>query len=107
MQQSWDDLISIVRRSFIASDLNPKTTIKFVFDNGRNVWVRPTSEPEIESDSDQHADLELRMTFDDAIKILNRQLGPKKAIMLGRLRTKGDMTLAFRVAALFSKPLQH
>ena len=104
-EQSWDDLLVIVRKSFVDSGLNPSNPIKFVFDNGRNVWVRPFGEPEIESDSNKPASLELKMTMDDAVKILNRQLGPKKAIMLGRLKTKGDMTLAFRIAALFSKPL--
>lgn len=101
---TWEVLVEQIRQTFRNGNLN--ATVKLVFETGRNMYVMTSGEnPEVLSDHSAPADLELRMSMADGMKILDRTLGPRKAIMTGKLKTKGNLALAWQVATLFDKPL--
>ena len=102
---TWEAGVEAIRQTFRNGNLN--ATVKLIFvDIGRSMYVRTSGEnPEVLSDHDAPADLELRMSLDVGIKMVERKLGPRKAIMLGKLKTKGNLALAWQVATLFDKPL--
>ena len=94
-----------IRQTFRNGNLN--ATVKLVFvDVGHSIYVRTSDEnPEVLFDHDAPADMELRMSLADGVKVVERKLGPRKAIMMGKLKTKGNLALAWQVATLFDKPL--
>jgi len=102
---TWEELVEQIRQTFRNGNLN--ATVNLVLtDIGRNVYVRTSGEsPEVLSDHSAPADLELKMSMADGTKIVQRKLGPRKAIMTGKLKTKGNLALAWQVATLFDKPL--
>lgn len=102
---SWEMAVEAIRQTFRNGNLN--ATVKLIFvDIERSMYVKTSGEnPEVLSDHDAPADLELRMSLADGTKMVERKLGPRKAIMLGKLKTKGNLALAWQVATLFDKPL--
>ena len=102
---SWEMSVEAIRQTFRNGNLN--ATVKLIFvDTGRSMYVKTSGEnPEVLSDHDAPADLELKMSMADGVKMVERKLGPRKAIMLGKLKTKGNLALAWQVATLFDKPL--
>ncbi|MEM7653478.1 MAG: SCP2 sterol-binding domain-containing protein [Pseudomonadota bacterium] len=81
-------------------------SVKFAMDNGRNVVIVGSGgEISAAEDSDAETQTELKMTMSDAVKIVNRKLSPAKAIMTMRLKVRGDMSQAMRIAGYFKTPL--
>lgn len=101
----WEVLVEQIRQTFRNGKLNATVNL-ILSDTGRNVYILSSGEnPEVLSDHSAPADLELRMSMADGVKIVQRKLGPRKAIMTGKLKTKGNLALAWQVATLFDKPL--
>lgn len=98
----WDLMIAKVHLLF--KDVQMKRTISFHFDTGRSVWIDPRQTPAIiESDKAERGELQMTMTYLNAAAMLTRHLDPLIALATGRLKIKGDLALAYRVAALFKK----
>ena len=49
-------------------------------------------------------DVTIKMAADDFVKMVTGELQPMTAFMQGKIRLKGDMTLAMKVQDLFSGP---
>ena len=102
--EDWDSLFEKARRSFAGSNIG--SDVKFAFDNGRNVHVTAKgSDFSIVADSNAPASTELRMSYADACRLINRELSPSRALATFRLTLKGDMAVAFKVAGVLSRPL--
>lgn len=100
----WSTLVKRIALTF--EDQGFQGTIKFSMDNGRNVHVANKSgQIVITEDTSEAAQAELKMTMADAAAVVNRKLSPTKAIMMLRLKVKGDMSQAIRVAGYFKRPL--
>jgi putative sterol carrier protein len=78
-------------------------TAKFVFDEGGAVFIDATKTPYHVSNDHQDADCTVMLALSDAVKLLNGELNPMTAFMFGKLKVKGDMGIAMKIAQLLSK----
>ncbi|MBC7892825.1 MAG: SCP2 sterol-binding domain-containing protein [Sphingobacteriaceae bacterium] len=53
------------------------------------------------SNTDQGADCTIKMDVDDLNKLMNGDLNPMMAFMLGKLKISGDMSVAMKLQTLF------
>lgn len=100
----WATLYKKFQATFREERLNASVLI--LFEDGTNVWYSDLSgEVEFDENTDKPAKCTLKMSYKDADAVINRRLSPMKAILSMRLKVKGDMGLAMRIAQIFKKPL--
>ena len=74
--------------------------IKFSLDGGI-IYLDGTTSPPAVSNDDREADVTISGTVDDFIKIMNKQMNAQMALMLGKIKLKGDMMAAMALSKLF------
>ncbi len=78
-------------------------TAKFVFDEGGAVFIDAGQMPYRVSNENKDSDCTVLLALADAVKLLNGELNPMTAFMFGKLKVKGDMGIAMKIAQLLSK----
>ncbi|GAB4049331.1 SCP2 sterol-binding domain-containing protein [Spirosoma litoris] len=74
-------------------------TVKLVTDQGV-VYIDATQSPVTVSNDDKPADCELQITIDNLVKMSNGDLNPMMAVMMGKLKIKGDMGIAMKMGQI-------
>lgn len=74
--------------------------IKFDLDGGI-IFLDGTTTPPAVSNDDRDADVTIIGTVDDFVKIMNKQMNAQMALMLGKIKLKGDMMAAMALSKLF------
>lgn len=74
--------------------------IKFVIDDGVILLDGTTSPPAV-GNADDDADVTISGSTADLVKIMNRQMNAQMALMLGKIKLKGDMMAAMALTKLF------
>ncbi|MDB6062801.1 MAG: sterol-binding protein [Verrucomicrobiaceae bacterium] len=74
--------------------------IKFAVDGGV-IFLDGTANPPTVSNNDDDADVTISGTLDDFIKIMNKQMNAQMALMMGKIKLKGDMMAAMALSKLF------
>ncbi len=74
--------------------------IKFDTDEGV-IFLDATQVPNVFSEEDAEADCTFEISAKNAIKMLDKDLNPMMAFMLGKLKIKGDKELAMKIAQRF------
>lgn len=75
-------------------------TIKFLLD-GNIVFLDGNANPPTVSTADAPADVTINASLDDIVKIMNKQLSPQMAFMLGKVKLQGDMMAAMVLQKIF------
>ncbi|RME02887.1 MAG: sterol-binding protein [Deltaproteobacteria bacterium] len=69
-------------------------------DNGGTWTVDLKSDPPAVYAEDRDAECTISMKSDDFINLVNGKLNPQMAFMMGKLKIKGDMSLAMKLQNL-------
>ena len=102
--EDWDSLFEKARRTFQNSNIG--ADVKFSFENGRNVHIFANgTQFRIIPDSTVPAKSELTMTYEDACRLINREMSPQRALATFRLKIKGDFSVVWKVASILGQPL--
>lgn len=75
-------------------------TVKFVFDEGGVLFLDGTVTPPVLSEADEDADCTLRLSLDNAEKLIDGQLNPTLAYTMGRLKVDGSVGVALKLASM-------
>lgn len=75
-------------------------TTNFQFDEGV-IHLDDTVSPTQVSNDDKSADCTIKMTLENFEKMLNGNLNPMMAMMMGKLSVDGDKGVAMKLAGLF------
>jgi putative sterol carrier protein len=74
--------------------------IKFSLDGGI-IFLDGTTNPPAVSNDDAEADVTISGTMNDFVKIMNKQMNAQMALMMGKIKLKGDMMAAMALSKLF------
>lgn len=78
---------------------NINATVKLVTDKGV-VYIDATQSPAVVSNDDKPADCELQISLDNLVKLSTGDLNPMMAVMMGKLKIKGDMGIAMKMGQI-------
>ena len=73
------------------------STFKFQFDDNDVVFVDGTQEPPVVSNEDRDADCTMIMSYSTYEKLMSGKLNPTMALMMGKVKIKGDMGVAMKL----------
>lgn len=74
--------------------------VKFAFDEGGALLLDGTATPPTLSEEDGEADCTIRISTDNAVKLINGQLNPTMAYTLGKLKIDGSVGVALKMASM-------
>ncbi|TAH19492.1 MAG: sterol-binding protein [Cytophagales bacterium] len=97
--ENFTDLI----KKTAASATGLSGTAKFAFDEGGAVFIDATQTPYQVSNDNKDSDCTVMLSLSDAVKLLNGDLNPMTAFMFGKLKVKGDMGIAMKIAQFLAK----
>ncbi len=89
-------------RTVVGTDSDMKAKVKFATDEG-TVFIDTTQVPNVVTNDDHDADCILEISAQNALKMLDGDLNPMTAFMMGKLKVKGDMGVAMKIAQTFTK----
>ncbi|GAB2585435.1 SCP2 sterol-binding domain-containing protein [Spirosoma areae] len=75
---------------------NINATAKIVTDQGV-VFIDATQSPAVVSNEDKPADCDLQVSVGNLVKMGTGDLNPMMAVMTGKLKIKGDMSIAMKM----------
>ncbi|GAB4035947.1 SCP2 sterol-binding domain-containing protein [Spirosoma gilvum] len=78
---------------------NIDATVKLVTDQGV-VYIDATQSPAVVSNEDKPADCDLQVSIDNLVKMSSGDLNPMMAVMMGKLKIKGDMGIAMKMGQI-------
>lgn len=74
--------------------------VRFVFDEGGVLFLDGTVTPPVLSEEDGDADCTLRLSLDNAERLMNGQLNPTLAYTMGKLKVDGSVGVALKLASM-------
>jgi putative sterol carrier protein len=74
--------------------------IKFEFSDGY-VFIDDTTSPPTISNENNDADCVIEINNENFSKILNKKMNSMSAFMTGKMKIKGEMTIAMKLSSLF------
>ncbi len=74
--------------------------VKFQFDEGGTLLLDGTATPPVLSEDDDEADCTLRLSLDNARKLVKGELNPTLAYTLGKLKVDGSVGVALKLASM-------
>lgn len=100
------DLKAITERvtKSVGEDSRLDAIVKFDFADEGFIFIDGKSHPNRVTNEDLPSDITLKLKLDNFEKILNQELGPKIALMTGRMRLRGDIRIAMRLDKVFGLP---
>lgn len=84
----------------VGNDSDTKAKVKFDTDEGI-VFIDTTQVPNVISNEDHDAECTLEISTKNALKMIDGDLNPMMAYMTGKLKIKGDMGVAMKLAQTF------
>lgn len=86
-------------KNIVGEDSRLDSTVKFVTDEGV-VYVDAKQVPNVVDNEDREADCTVSLSSENAVKLLDGELNPMNAFMLGKIKVKGDMGVAMKIIQL-------
>lgn len=74
--------------------------IKFKFEEG-NIFLDDTKSPSLVNNTDEYADCTIKLSMKNFEKLMNGDMNPMGAFMMGKLKVDGDMSVAMKLSSLF------
>ena len=97
---SLDGILSKIKDQ--AANISPiGATVKFVLDE-HVLYVDGTGESNEISTENKDADCMITTSMDTFLKLKNGDLNPMMAMMTGKIKIKGDMSIAMKLQSLLS-----
>jgi putative sterol carrier protein len=90
-------------RQIVGNDCGLQAKVKFDLNENGVVYVDATQVPNIVSTQDLDADCVIQLSAENAVKLAKGDLNVMTAFMLGKLKVKGDMSVAMKVAGMLGK----
>ncbi len=87
-------------RTVVGTESSMSAKVKFDTDEGI-IFIDTTQVPNVVNNEDHEADCTLEISSQNALKMLDGDLNPMTAFMMGKLKVKGDMGVAMKVAQTF------
>jgi len=87
-------------RTVVGTANDTKAKVKFDTDEGV-VFIDTTQVPNVISNEENDADCTLEISTQNALKMIDGELNPMMAYMTGKLKIKGDMGIAMKLAQTF------
>jgi putative sterol carrier protein len=87
-------------RTVVGTESSMQAKVKFATDEGV-VFIDTTQVPNLVTNEDQEADCTLEISAKNALKLMDGDLNPMTAYMMGKLKVKGDMSVAMQIAQTF------
>lgn len=87
-------------RTVVGTDSDTKAKVKFDTDEGV-VFIDTTQVPNVISNEENDAECTLEISTQNALKMIDGELNPMMAYMTGKLKIKGDMGIAMKLAQTF------
>jgi putative sterol carrier protein len=87
-------------RTVVGTESSMQARVKFATDEGV-VFIDTTQVPNQVTNEDREADCTLEISAKNAQKMLDGELNPMTAFMMGKLKVKGDMGVAMQIAQAF------
>lgn len=85
-----------------ASNISPiGNTVKFVLDD-TTIYVDGTGDANTVSAEDKDADCTISTSMDTFQKLKSGDINPMMAVMTGKIKIKGDMSIAMKLQSLLS-----
>ncbi|HHM21195.1 MAG TPA: SCP2 sterol-binding domain-containing protein [Bacteroidetes bacterium] len=75
-------------------------TLKFVFDGDEVIFIDGTASENVVSLDDNEADCQISLSKENFIKLTTGDLNPMMAVMTGKVKIKGDMSVAMKLQSL-------
>lgn len=87
-------------QTLVGTDSGLDATFKFITDEGV-ISVDTKQVPNIVTNSDMETECALEISTKNALNLLSGDLNPMMAYMMGKLKIKGDMGVAMKIAQAF------
>lgn len=87
-------------RARVGEDAGLDATIKFDFGDGGVIYVDGASTPNTVDNVDREADCTIRISFANFQDLVNGELNPTTAFMMGKLKIDGSMSTAMKLQGL-------
>jgi putative sterol carrier protein len=88
-------------RESVGDDCGLDATIKFDFGEDGIVCIDATQTPNVVSNDDNEAQCTLKLSMSNFVELSKGRLNAVAAVMTGRLKIVGDMSLAKRLNKIF------
>lgn len=96
---SFETILSVITSSATSAAALGKT-LKFDF-GANKVFLDGTGTGNVVSTEDKDADCTISISEEDLKGIINGTLNPMMAFMSGKIKVKGDMSIAMKLQSLF------
>jgi putative sterol carrier protein len=87
-------------QTLVGTDSGLDATFKFITDEGV-ISVDTKQVPNIVTNTDMDTECALEISTKNALNLLSGDLNPMMAYMMGKLKIKGDMGVAMKIAQAF------
>jgi putative sterol carrier protein len=87
-------------RTVVGTESSMQAKVKFATDEGV-VFIDTTQVPNLVTNEDHEADCTLEISAKNALNLMDGDLNPMTAYMMGKLKVKGDMSVAMQIAQTF------
>ena len=91
------ELTEAVRKK-VGANSGLDATVKFNFGEAGVIFVDGKSAPNAVSNEDKEADCTIGITLDNFLKLVEGDLDPTTAFMLGKLKVSGSMGVAMKLS---------
>jgi len=78
------------------------STIKFVFECGRIVFVDGKSAPNVVHHNDDEAEVTIRVSIETVNQLYRGELKPMMAVMSGKIKIEGNAMVAMKLGQIFN-----
>ncbi len=87
-------------RTVVGTENSMVAKVKFATDEGV-IFIDTTQVPNVVTNEDQEAQCTLEISSENALKMLDGDINPMMAYITGKLKIKGDMGIAMKIAQVF------
>ncbi len=88
-------------RTAVGTDSGLDAKIKFKFGEDGTLYIDGKAHPNQVHNTDVDSDITISVSMDNFVRIIDKQLNPKLALMTGRMRLRGDIRIAMRLDKVF------
>lgn len=94
--------ITQVIKDKVGNDCGLNASVKFVLDGADVIFVDAKQVPNVVNNDNSDADCTVKITAENIQKILDGNLNPMTAFMMGKIKVEGNMGVAMNINKIFN-----